>query len=84
MRVKINKVIPVKEANQNNKAEVFFVGNEKYTLSTYKMDERNFTGYPFHLQFISSLPDANVDYDYAKFNVRIFRNRLDCSRKLGL
>jgi hypothetical protein len=72
MRVKINKVVPVKEVSQNKKAEVFFVGNEQYTLSAYKMDERNFTGYPFHLQMIATLPDANVDYDYAKFNVRTF------------
>ena len=48
------------------------VGNEQYTQSLSKMDERNFTGYPLYLHLICTLPDANVDYDYAKFNVSIW------------
>jgi len=34
------------------------------------MDEKNFTGYPLYLQLICTLPDANIDYDYVKFNVK--------------
>lgn len=60
------------------------VGNEQYTQSLSKMDERNFTGYPLYLHLICTLPDANVDYDYAKFNVNDKSNKLDCSRKLWL
>jgi hypothetical protein len=44
------------------------------------MDEKNFTGYPLYLQLICTLPDANIDYDYVKFNVKLV-NKLDCSWK---
>lgn len=37
MRVKINKILPLKEAGSKAKGEPFTIANEQYVLSPYKI-----------------------------------------------
>lgn len=69
MRVKINKVVPAKNAPNKIKTQPITVGNQQYVILPNKMDEKNYTGFTFYLHLICTLPDPTIDYDYVKFNV---------------